>query len=159
MGSYPQDRPLAHRHEGLSAKGSFDDARAARAAKRTDPWLSKKPKHPERPHEPARVAASAIAEEPSGIYVVEAGDTLWRIAHEHRISVQELKDLNDLTDDLIRVGDELQVPAGDEATAEAPQAPASPETPADLEESPPGAVAAGSPIPGEETGAVEDPGS
>lgn len=58
------------------------------------------------PAEPTR-----IPEQPTGVYVVVDGDTLWRIAHEHRISVQELKDMNDLTGDLIRVGDELRVPA------------------------------------------------
>jgi len=58
---------------------------------------------------------------------VVAGDTLWRIAHEHRISVEELRELNDLTGDLIHVRDELRVPAREGAAA--PPAPAAPMEP------------------------------
>ncbi|MGH2788432.1 MAG: N-acetylmuramoyl-L-alanine amidase [Actinomycetota bacterium] len=42
-------------------------------------------------------------------YEVEAGDTLWSIAQEFRMSVAELKDRNNLTSDTIRVGDKLKV--------------------------------------------------
>lgn len=43
------------------------------------------------------------------IHVVKAGDTLFRIALNHRMSVAELQKLNGLTSDLIRVGQELKV--------------------------------------------------
>ncbi len=47
--------------------------------------------------------------QPGGTYVVKRGDTLFDIARRHRMSVDELKRLNGLTSDLIRVGDVLRV--------------------------------------------------
>lgn len=43
------------------------------------------------------------------IHVVKAGDTLFRIALDHRMSVAELQKLNGLTSDVILVGQELKV--------------------------------------------------
>jgi LysM repeat protein len=43
------------------------------------------------------------------VYEVEAGDTLWSIAQQFHLSVDELKELNGLTSDVIGVGDELKV--------------------------------------------------
>jgi hypothetical protein len=51
---------------------------------------------------------------PSGgvrIHVVRQGDTLFRIAQTHRMSVPELKQLNALDDDLIIVGQKLKINA------------------------------------------------
>lgn len=47
--------------------------------------------------------------QPSGVYIVKAGDTLFRIALNHRMSVDELKKLNGLKSDLIKVGQQLKV--------------------------------------------------
>ena len=44
---------------------------------------------------------------PSNIYIVKKGDTLWSIARENNISVDELKKLNNLTSNLLSVGQEL----------------------------------------------------
>ena len=41
------------------------------------------------------------------IYIVEAGDTLWSIARKNNINVDELKTINNLTSNLISVGQEL----------------------------------------------------
>ncbi|WVE37341.1 LysM peptidoglycan-binding domain-containing protein, partial [Priestia megaterium] len=43
-------------------------------------------------------AASAST---SGTYEVQKGDTLWKIAQNHNVSVDELKDANNLTSTLI----------------------------------------------------------
>lgn len=40
---------------------------------------------------------------------VQKGDTLWGIAHKHQISIEELKDWNSLTSDLILPNDQLKV--------------------------------------------------
>jgi len=45
----------------------------------------------------------------TGIVVVKAGDTLFRIALQHRMSVAELMKLNGLTTTLIRIGQKLKV--------------------------------------------------
>jgi len=42
-------------------------------------------------------------------YTVVKGDTLWGIARAHDLSVDEIRALNDLSGDLIEVGDVLQV--------------------------------------------------
>ncbi len=48
---------------------------------------------------------------PSGdeYHTVERGDTLWSIGQRYRVSVDELKRLNGLETDMIRVGDRLKV--------------------------------------------------
>ncbi|MGB9886046.1 MAG: LysM peptidoglycan-binding domain-containing protein [Moorellales bacterium] len=46
-----------------------------------------------------------------GLYTVQPGDTLWEIARRHGTDVQTLKTLNGLTSNLIRVGEELRLPA------------------------------------------------
>jgi hypothetical protein len=48
----------------------------------------------------------------SGVYVVEAGDTLWGIARQHGMKVDQLKRLNGLKKDLIHPGDRLKVASG-----------------------------------------------
>ena len=43
-------------------------------------------------------------------YIVKRGDTLWSIAKQYNISVNELKEANNLTTNLISIGDELLIP-------------------------------------------------
>lgn len=46
----------------------------------------------------------------SNTYVVRPGDTLWLVAYQHGISVEELLKINGLTyDSSLRVGQKLQV--------------------------------------------------
>ena len=48
---------------------------------------------------------------PTKTYKVRSGDSLGKIAHENGITIRALKDLNKLTKDSIRVGQELLIPA------------------------------------------------
>lgn len=47
---------------------------------------------------------------PSGVYVVESGDTLSRIARNHNVSVDALKSANNLSGTSIRIGQTLSIP-------------------------------------------------
>ena len=51
----------------------------------------------------------------SDIYVVKKGDSLWSIAKKYGISVEELKSLNDLTSNMLSVGQVLKI-SGDPST-------------------------------------------
>lgn len=48
-------------------------------------------------------------QETNQVYVVKAGDNLWKIARECGMTVEELKRLNNLTSDRINIGDRLLV--------------------------------------------------
>ena len=52
--------------------------------------------------------ASADAAE---IYVVQSGDSLWKIAQNHRVSVSAIKHANNLTAGSLKVGQKLKMPA------------------------------------------------
>lgn len=79
------------------------------------------------------VAPVASAQE-AGVYVVEEGDTLYRIAQEHDLSVAQLRRLNDLENNTIRPGQELRVrppeegPAAEKDTPEENGAPPAPDS-------------------------------
>lgn len=48
---------------------------------------------------------------PNTYYIVRSGDSLFRIANQHGLSVDELKQLNNLETDMLRVGQRLTVPS------------------------------------------------
>lgn len=48
--------------------------------------------------------------EPKNIYVVQEGDNLWKIAKKHRVHLDQLKEVNHLDSDLIKVGMTLLIP-------------------------------------------------
>lgn len=54
-------------------------------------------------------AAAANAQSRPSEYVVQSGDTLFRIASEYGISVNQLRQLNNIEGDLIRVGQRLRL--------------------------------------------------
>ncbi|TCK97821.1 LysM repeat protein [Natranaerovirga hydrolytica] len=43
-------------------------------------------------------------------YTVKSGDTLWQIAQNHNVSVRELKAYNNITNDMINIGQTLKIP-------------------------------------------------
>jgi murein DD-endopeptidase MepM/ murein hydrolase activator NlpD len=69
-------------------------------------------------------SSSDAAPSPGGTYKVAAGDTLSGISRRSGVSVQALKAANGLSDGLIRIGQELTIPAGGQVpsqTASDPQ--------------------------------------
>ena len=64
----------------------------------------------------ARAAAPPAAGSGMESYRVKKGDSLWSIARSLGVSVEDLKEANDLSDSaVIRVGQELSLPPGDSA--------------------------------------------
>lgn len=59
------------------------------------------------------VAPSSI---PSNTYVVKKGDTLYSIANKYNTTINELKSLNTLVSDTLRIGQILRVPSPEEDT-------------------------------------------
>lgn len=57
-------------------------------------------------------APAATAGANANTYVVKSGDTLGHIARRHRVKLNVLKTMNNLTSDLIRIGQKLTLPAG-----------------------------------------------
>ena len=104
-------------------------------------------------------APDAAAQDRTDVYVVQAGDTLFRIATTHGMTVDELKRLNGLESDIIEVGQSLRlsrrVPVQAETPGEEPTAPAfeEPEAPPP----PPTQPAVAVPIPGEMRQAAAPP--
>ena len=43
------------------------------------------------------------------IYIVKKGDTLWSIAREVNMSVNEIKELNNLNSNLLSIGQQLKI--------------------------------------------------
>ena len=70
------------------------------------------------PKKPAYAPYSGATKE----YVVKSGDTLGHIAYGNGINIRQLKELNGLESDVLRVGQKLKIPA--EKVAKAPAAPA-----------------------------------
>ena len=82
-------------------------------------------------------------------YVVVAGDTLGKIAYSNGMNIRQLKELNGLTSDLIKVGQKLKVAAAGAAVASAAPAVAA-KTAAKTEVKPAAAKAEAKPV-GKET--------
>jgi LysM repeat protein len=67
------------------------------------------------------LAVGQLLNVPSGLslvnsYVVEKGDTLYSIAKKFDISVNKLKEYNNLGNNLLNVGQKLLIPIGEETT-------------------------------------------
>jgi LysM repeat protein len=62
-------------------------------------------------------------------YVARPGDTLWRIASTHRVSVGEIQQLNRMTEEEVRVGQTLLIPSPHRLSSATAQVSYKPSTP------------------------------
>jgi LysM repeat protein len=65
-------------------------------------------------------SAQTEAPRSNGTYTVRAGDTLFAIARAHQTSVATLRELNNLSSDIIRVNQQLTVPGGETSAPSTP---------------------------------------
>ncbi|GAB2318871.1 hypothetical protein IRB23SM22_11290 [Alkalibacterium sp. s-m-22] len=75
---------------------------------------------------PAPSPDAAVPEKGTTSYTVKSGDTLSGIARTYKTTVAQLRTLNKLNSDLIRIGQQLLVPSDDTPTVPAPQQPEKP---------------------------------
>ena len=98
-------------------------APAEAAAPKTFPRFDEAEITPVKPQ--ARTASAkhqVTTVKPGATYVVKKGDTLSHIAAAHRVRLADLKQVNSLKDDRIRVGQKLTIPEGGKAVAPAASA-------------------------------------
>ena len=104
------------------------------------------------------VASSAIYKGETKEYVVKSGDTLGAIAYGNGCNIRQLKAINGLKGDTLRVGQKLKIPAGGKVAAKAapakkdvapkaPAGPAAPVAPAPAEAAAPAADVGATPAP------------
>ncbi len=60
---------------------------------------------------PGKKTGTTTPSETTTKYTVKSGDSLWNIAKKHNITVQELKDANNLTSNLLSIGQTLIIPS------------------------------------------------
>ncbi len=63
------------------------------------------------PEERESIVRQGDGTSPNTYYTVRSGDSLYRIASQHGLTVEELKQLNNLDTDMLRVGQRLTVPS------------------------------------------------
>jgi len=68
----------------------------------------------------------AVVPEGGAMYVVQAGDSLSKIAVKHGVRVNDIREANKLSGDLIRVGQKLVIPGSSARTATQPKPAAAP---------------------------------
>ena len=109
---------------------------------------SKKTSTAEKPKASAKPAAPVVAAE-GGVYVVQSGDQLGKIAKKYGVKVADLREANHLKNDMIQIGQKLVIPGAKAVSAERPvvEEPAPVEAAAPAESIPAPVVATPAPAP------------
>jgi LysM repeat protein len=72
----------------------------------------------------ALAAAATPSASDGQMYTVKSGDSLWKIARQQNISVAAIKTANNLTSDMLKVGQRLHLPTATAIASAVPTAPA-----------------------------------
>ncbi len=109
--NFVQQLPVANATEEKTQLLAQNDDEASRKAaderiNRTLSGWNKEVAEAQKPAETTKIAAAG-----TGSYKVQGGDTLYKVAREHNMKVEELRTLNALADDNITVGRVLKVAA------------------------------------------------
>jgi LysM repeat protein len=79
--------------------------------------------------EPVSAPAVVTAGDNGSMYTVKSGDTLGHIALRHRVDVADIKAVNNMNSDLIRIGQKIRLPVGEVFAPVLPSAPTLPPIP------------------------------
>lgn len=79
---------------------------------------------------PAPPATAMPAPTPTVTHIVKSGDTLWKLARQHNVTVAALKKANNLSTDTLKVGQKLTIPTTAPSTTAASTTPATASAPA-----------------------------
>ncbi len=79
--------------------------------------------------EPVSAPAVVTAGDNGSMYTVKSGDTLGHIALRHRVDVADIKAVNNMNSDLIRIGQKIRLPVGEVSVPILPSAPTLPPIP------------------------------
>ncbi len=104
----------------LSSNDQHQDLRLYNLEKDVD-YLQKKTGYLPRGPSPISAKAPVQTLPTSTNYTVRPGDTVWRIAMNHRVSPGEIMQLNGLKSDSVNVGQTLKIPAKGAVQSTAPQ--------------------------------------
>lgn len=107
LASIQEEAAAARENEAMRAqiKGGSKSKKAKPKAKPETVAEAPAPAAPE----PAPAPAPAPAEGAPAVHVVQSGETLFRIARQYGVSVQQIRKWNNLKNDVIEVGQQLVV--------------------------------------------------
>ncbi|MDG2214490.1 MAG: LysM peptidoglycan-binding domain-containing protein [Verrucomicrobiota bacterium] len=82
--------------------------------------------------EPVNAPAVVSAEDSGSMYTVKSGDTLGHIALRHKVAVADIKTINSMNSDFIRIGQQIKLPVSEILAPVLPSSPTLPPIPTTL---------------------------
>lgn len=111
LASIQEEAAAARESEGMRAqmKGGSKSKKAKRQGKTDTAAVAAAPAAVEPAQAPAPVPAPAQTGSSPAVHVVQAGETIFRIARQNGVSVQQIRQWNNLKSDVIEVGQQLAI--------------------------------------------------
>jgi len=108
LASIQEEAAAARETEGMRAQMK-KSKKAKRQGKTDTAAVAAAPAAAEPAQAPAPVPAPAQTGSSSAVHVVQAGETIFRIARQNGVSVQQIRQWNNLKSDVIEVGQQLAI--------------------------------------------------